>query len=282
MASGRYPGATENYNTPQKSERIPPGSDPTYIVLHHAATTNFESVVKMELGGKQVSSTLVIKDHRAASMFDERYRAWSLSSATWDSKSCSVETCNESTNGWTISEASYRTLALVVAYWSQKYNIPLDRDHVIGHREVYTRFGASYATACPGGMDLDRVVRDAIAVRNGTANMALSNDDLKAILLASFDNTQLGSGKIRNVAQALSAIYFYGDVLNGQNVALKAQVEALHAKVDKLASAKPAPAAPAAPVDPKAIADAVSAALAGKAFPTADEIADKLAARLVS
>jgi hypothetical protein len=37
----------------------------------------------------------------------------------------------------------------------------------MGHREVYERYGASYATACPGGINLDRVVSDAAQILAG-------------------------------------------------------------------------------------------------------------------
>lgn len=160
----RTPYATRTYDTPQKGPRIPAGV-PTFIVIHHAATLDFDAVINLELGARQVSSTVIIKDGDVASMFDETYRAWSLSSQYWDSVSLSSETCNETTApGWTISEASYATLAKVVADWCRRYLIPCDRTHIMGHREVYTRYGESYATACPGGIDLDRVVRDAAAI----------------------------------------------------------------------------------------------------------------------
>ena len=164
----RTPYATRIYDTPQKTARLPAGQV-GYVVIHHAATTSFQAVIDLEMGAREVSSTCIVKDDQVASMFDEDYRAWSLSSQYWDSVSLSVETCNETTApGWTISEASYRTLALIVADWCARYGIPCDRDHVIGHREVYQRFGASYATACPGGIDLDRVVADANNVQAGT------------------------------------------------------------------------------------------------------------------
>lgn len=168
--SGRTPYATENHNTSQKSARNP-NVTPWLIVIHHAATQDFDAVVRMELGTKQVSSTVVVKDGRVASMFDEAYRAWSLSSTYYDSVSLSSETCNSggAAQGWPISEASYKTLAKIVATWCKKYGIPANRERIIGHREVYTRYGASYATACPGGIDLDRLVRMVNDTLTGTA-----------------------------------------------------------------------------------------------------------------
>lgn len=161
--------ATASYDTPQKGFRD--YSPIQYIVIHHAATESLQAVIDLEMGARQVSSTLIIKDDQIVSMMDEQWRAWSLSSNWFDSISLSVETCNSggAAEGWPISEASYRSLAKVVADWCRRYSIPCNRERVLGHREVYLRYGVSYATACPGGIDLDRVVADANEILTGTS-----------------------------------------------------------------------------------------------------------------
>lgn len=60
-------------------------------------------------------------------------------------------------------------------------------------------------------------------------DMPLDNNDLIAILNASFPNGTEADGKTRytSVAQALRAVYFYGDKLYAQNLALTAAVTAL-------------------------------------------------------
>jgi hypothetical protein len=139
------------------------------VVLHHGATTSADQIISMETtGSRQVSSNRVVKDTRCVKVAnDPNFRAWSLSSAYWDSVLNSVECANESTAGWTISDASHETLARMVAYWAQRDGFTPHRDGppsgwtVFGHREIYTIFGASYATACPGGMDLGRITRRA-------------------------------------------------------------------------------------------------------------------------
>ena len=45
----------------------------------------------------------------------------------------------------------------------KRYNIPLDRKHVLAHKEVT-------ATACPGGINVDEVVRLAKEYSKGTSN----------------------------------------------------------------------------------------------------------------
>lgn len=155
--------ATAVYDTPQKSART---SGVGFIVIHHGALTSLDELIRLMMGAKQVSAHLAVKDADIVSMMDETYRAWSMSDAAWDSKSLTVETCNSggAADGWPISEASYRSLARVVADWCTRHSIPCTRDYVVGHGEVYSRFGGSYSTACPGGIDLDRVVSDARAI----------------------------------------------------------------------------------------------------------------------
>lgn len=52
------------------------------------------------------------------------------------------------------SEEMYRASAALLREVANRWSIPLDRDHVVGHREIYAR------KTCPGHkVDLDRLVR---------------------------------------------------------------------------------------------------------------------------
>lgn len=170
---GYDPLATEIHATSQDGPRTVGYID--HIVLHHSATTNVDEVIAMMVTkSRQVSAHIAMKDTRLAGIVPEELRAWSLSSPLWDSRSFTVECANESTAGWTISDASHESLAQLCANWSRRYGIPINRSGdprtwtVLGHREVYTIWGQSYATACPGGMDLDRIAARAIQILNGT------------------------------------------------------------------------------------------------------------------
>ena len=55
--------------------------------------------------------------------------------------------------------AQYASGAYLVAGVASRWGIPLDRRHVIGHREITT------AKECPGNLDVDRVVADAAATQ---------------------------------------------------------------------------------------------------------------------
>lgn len=145
------------------------------VVLHHAAMTSLSGLESLAMGGKQVSATAIAKDRISKRLMSDEFRAWSLSSAWGDSSFRSVETCNQSTDGWTISDESHWELAYLVAFWALVDGFWPHRDGdaktwtVIGHREAYTIWDISYGTACPGGMLLDLVTYRAQQLILGTA-----------------------------------------------------------------------------------------------------------------
>ena len=144
--------ATRISTTFQKSSRN--GARIGYFCVHHAASTSHRAVVEMMVtGSREVSAHYVVSDS-IESVVDEDYRAWSLSSPEWDSKSVVAETINDSTDGWTVSDKTFDNLARLIADWSTRYGIPITDDTVLTHQEVYARYGESYPTACPG--DLQR------------------------------------------------------------------------------------------------------------------------------
>jgi peptidoglycan hydrolase-like protein with peptidoglycan-binding domain len=157
---------TSRQNSPRNS-----GID--MIILHHAASTDANGVVNLMVSGaRQVSSNYVVgRDGTLYGVVPEELRAWTSGSASdggkgasYDRRSITFEVADESYGGsWPISAASYETLAKTIADLHNRYGIPLDRNHIVGHRELWTRFRASYATACPGGMDIDKVVNMARA-----------------------------------------------------------------------------------------------------------------------
>lgn len=152
-------------NTPNKSRRQDVAR--RGVVLHHAAMTSLSGLRNLAMGAKEVSADAIVKDGVAERLVPDGYRAWSLADAYFDSAFRSVETANDSVDGWTVSDASHWTLARLVAYWARTDGFYPHRNGdpktwtVIGHREVYTIHGASYATACPGGLNIELVVKRA-------------------------------------------------------------------------------------------------------------------------
>lgn len=157
--------------SPQYSSRN--GAKIDRIILHHQASTNGMGGVNMMVNAtKQVSANyVVLSDGTVVLVVPEELRAWTSSSASWDGRAVTFEVEN-STMGpnWLISAAAEEKLAQMVADIATRYGFPINRNTVIGHRELNSRYGASYATACPGGMRLDWIVARAVEIqREGVA-----------------------------------------------------------------------------------------------------------------
>jgi hypothetical protein len=170
----RSPINTANVKTDQASART--NGPLNMIILHHGATTSDAQIISMMVtNSREVSAHKVIKDKRITGVVDEELRAWSLADQYWDSRAFTVETANESTDGWTISAESHESLAQSAADWARRYHFPIIRSKavspeqwtLIGHREVYSIHDASYATACPGGMNLDWIAARANEILSG-------------------------------------------------------------------------------------------------------------------
>jgi len=129
-----------------------------YFVVHHAASTaSVESLRTrfMTPNDRNVSPNWLIgKDGSISEIVPpDNYRAWTT--GAFDHKAVTVETQNTSGEpNWGITEESHHAIAKLVAWAARRYNFPIDRAHVIGHREV-----PGQSTACPGpSMDLNRIV----------------------------------------------------------------------------------------------------------------------------
>lgn len=182
----------------QRSSRQ--GAAIDHIILHHCATNNVAWVLDaMTSGSKQVSANYVVSNEgKAFGVVDEQDRAWTSGSSTdggkgaaWDRRSITFEIENQTlAPDWFVSDAAHETVARICADVSRRYGFPLNRDTVLGHRDLWTRFRASYATACPGGLDIDRIIRRANQLKT-----VVAAEDLKEIIVATVNeiwNEKLG------------------------------------------------------------------------------------------
>jgi len=125
------------------------------------ASTGFEGVLSMWTNAtRQGSANYAISNEgQIVGAVPEENRSWSLSNYPFDARSITFEIENESLGGsWPVSPAAHDATAKVVADICTRYGIPCDRRHVLTHREV-AAMGYSYATACPGGLNADLIVK---------------------------------------------------------------------------------------------------------------------------
>ncbi|WP_283680325.1 N-acetylmuramoyl-L-alanine amidase [Lentilactobacillus sp. Marseille-Q4993] len=134
------------------------------IILHHNASTNKNVAMNtwVQGGPAGTSAHYEVTPTEIIGCVGEQYAAWHAGGtggsdvpriSNPNQRSIGIENLNSSgAPYWKVDPRTMRNCARLVADICKRYNIPLDRKHVLGHKEVT-------ATACPGGLNVDEVVR---------------------------------------------------------------------------------------------------------------------------
>ncbi|MCI5871161.1 MAG: N-acetylmuramoyl-L-alanine amidase [Streptococcus sp.] len=114
-----------------------------------------------ESSGNWTSAHYEIADNEIWGCVGEQYSAFHSGDATMNRRSIGIEHLNATgAPHWTISEATYKSSAKLIADICKRYNIPIDAKHIIPHKQVS-------ATECPGGIDMAKLIRMAQEVSRG-------------------------------------------------------------------------------------------------------------------
>ncbi|MFL2019670.1 N-acetylmuramoyl-L-alanine amidase [Weissella hellenica] len=133
------------------------------ILIHHNATTNKDVAINTWLasGAAQTSAHYEVADNELIGTVGEQTAAWHAGNADMNARSIGIEHKNATgAPSWTISEATYVTSAKLIADIARRYGFYPDSTHVIPHKHVV-------ATACPGGIDMNKLIGMAQTFYNG-------------------------------------------------------------------------------------------------------------------
>lgn len=157
----------------QRSSRS--GTKIDTFLIHHQAGTSDDAVIRaMVSGARQVSANYTISNEgRITLVVPEEFRAWTSGSsvdggkgAAWDRRAITVEIENASAGGtWPISVAAITAAAALLVDLRKRYGISI----ILGHRDLWLQFRASYATFCPGAEKVAQVTKRATALADGSA-----------------------------------------------------------------------------------------------------------------
>ncbi len=133
------------------------------IVIHHNATTNNQAAINTwvkALGGT-TSAHYQIANNQIIGIVGEETCAWHAGTQSMNQRSIGIENLN-STMGpkWEIGNATFESLARLVADICKRYGFKPDVTHVIPHSQ-------NYATECPGGIDMTKLRKRAMEIYNG-------------------------------------------------------------------------------------------------------------------
>jgi len=134
------------------------------FLIHHQAGINDDAVIAaMVSGSRGVSANYTISNEgRITCVVPEDRRAWTSGSsydggkgAAWDHRAVTVEIENQSAGGsWPISAKALDAAARLLTDLRSRYSIK----HVLGHRDLWNTYRASYATFCPGPETVAKIV----------------------------------------------------------------------------------------------------------------------------
>ena len=133
------------------------------IVIHHNATTNKNVAINTWLAGgaAQTSAHYEVADNEIIGTVGENVSAWHSGNYDMNARSIGIEHKNATgAPTWTISEATYASSAKLIADICKRYGFKPDATHIIPHKQVH-------ATACPGGIDMSKLIKMAQKVYNG-------------------------------------------------------------------------------------------------------------------
>lgn len=130
-----------------------------YLIVHHAVNRLVQDTIALSRpGGRQVSMSFAIGPTSPGAsspiycvgVVPEDGRPYTTASSL-DGAALTAEVSNLDLGAdYPVAQDAKEWLAQIAAYMARVYAMPLDRVHVLSHREVYSRGYGSYPTACPG------------------------------------------------------------------------------------------------------------------------------------
>ena len=125
------------------------------IIIHHNAGTSDEGARRTWYvsTGIGTSAHYQVTPDKIWGCVGENFVAYHAGNYPMNQRSIGIEHLNNTgAPTWTIAEETYRNSAKLIRDICERNGIPIDRQHILKHGEVSP-------TACPGGIDIDRLVR---------------------------------------------------------------------------------------------------------------------------
>lgn len=133
------------------------------IVIHHNDAVNKNVAINTWLanGKAQTSANYEIANDEIIGVVGEQTAAWHAGNGAMNARSIGLEHLNATlAPTYTISEKTYASSAKLIADICKRYGFYPDSTHIIPHKSVT-------ATACPGGIDMNKLIKMAQAVYAG-------------------------------------------------------------------------------------------------------------------
>lgn len=121
------------------------------IIIHWFGVGTLESAnTRFQKAYNKVSAHYGISKGRVWQWVKETDVAFQAGNLSMNKRGIGIEH-DATLNGHNLSEQDYQLSGQLVKEIAERYNIPLDRQHIIGHREIK-------ATTCPGTINIDKII----------------------------------------------------------------------------------------------------------------------------
>lgn len=134
----QYSGSATDYGNYDLANRPEDGNDIRYIVIHDVEGS-YESAIKTFLSKSYVSAHYTVNsvNGQVTQMVRPKDVAWHAGNWFVNAHSIGIEHSGFAVEGATwYSEQMYRSSAKLVRYLADRYDVPLDRLHIIGHDDI--------------------------------------------------------------------------------------------------------------------------------------------------
>lgn len=183
------------------------GYNPEFIVIHTCVGYYESTISYFENNDRNVSAHYVVKEdggeicqmvdeinsaHHAGivSNPDPRYYKEGVNPNFY---TIGIENAdNKQPQDWDRT-GQYKTLAILVREICHRWNIPIDRNHICGHRELYDR------KTCPGNLDVDKIVKLA---KEG--DFIMDDDTKKAFEQLQLSQKEFGYGNLESTVRGMT------------------------------------------------------------------------------
>lgn len=185
------------------------------LVVIHTTVGYYEGTIKyFQSNDRRVSSHYVVKEDggEVCQMVDETMAAHhagivSNPNPKYVSKdnsgniinpnfySIGIENADQNNPAGHDRTGQYKALAILVRDICKRWGLPIDRDHVCGHRELYDK------KTCPGNIDVDKVVQLA-----KEADFIMDDDTKRAFDLLQAAKASMGFGNLESTVRGFMGI----------------------------------------------------------------------------
>lgn len=166
------------------------GAKVQYFQEHHSTFLSADPYIRMvQTRSREVSSTFAVDGKRIIRLVNLLRRPWTSGSATYDATAFTVETTNSTlAPNYLVSEDSKNSLGRIAAAMAADGALAaLTTQYIYLHRQMKSRFGVSYGTACPMDITPEDTIARASKQPIGGNTLSIQEDSMAIVRISDWN-----------------------------------------------------------------------------------------------